>query len=159
MNASLPSVLVSFALPVWSLASPTSYCFSTTALVSLPSTRPRIRNTQRNIFAEFLITDLALAAHSVPSFTIASLSLLSPVLDSHAPSAIVAPAAFLPQLLELLYDSRTQGESHTVIVVGELPSNLKSVPNVKVLKWADVESTGTKSDKVPPSTIGQYDFL
>jgi hypothetical protein len=61
---------------------------------------------------------LALAAHGIPSFTLTSLSLLSEVLESHPPSAIVTHASFLPQLLELIYDS-AEGEHHTVIVVGD----------------------------------------
>ena len=51
-----------------------------------------------------MISDLALASHSIPSFTLTSKALLSPFLDSHPPSAIITDAEFLPHLLELIYD-------------------------------------------------------
>ncbi|EIN07825.1 acetyl-CoA synthetase-like protein [Punctularia strigosozonata HHB-11173 SS5] len=111
---------------------------------------------------EFILADLALASHAIPSFTLSSLALLSPVLDLHSPSAIITHAAFLPQLLELLCDARAQGEAHTVIALGTLPAtlDLQRAPNVTVLSWSDVESAGVKaSDKVAPSTVGPEDVF
>ncbi|KAF5391337.1 hypothetical protein D9757_002044 [Collybiopsis confluens] len=98
---------------------------------------------------EFLITDLALSSHSIPSMTLTATNLLSPVLDTHPPSAIITHADFLPTLLELIYDAG-EGKHHTLIVVGE-PSTriLASVAsNVKVLVWADVEREGFKVEKI-----------
>ncbi|KII89018.1 hypothetical protein PLICRDRAFT_29438 [Plicaturopsis crispa FD-325 SS-3] len=98
---------------------------------------------------EFVISDLALAANHIPSFTISSPALLSPVLDSHPPSAIITHAQFLPQVLELIYDSN-ESAHHTVIVVGEPDAKHvgKMGGAVKVLKWADIESTGKNTEPV-----------
>lgn len=110
--------------------------------------------------AEFLISDLALAAHAIPSLTLSSPSLLSPVLESHPPSAIIVNAKFLPQLLELIYDSRETGH-HTVIVVGETqgkyPAN--AADQVNILNWADVEREGAKSEKIAAQTISMSPLL
>jgi long-chain acyl-CoA synthetase len=103
---------------------------------------------------EFLISDLALASHSIPSFTISSASLLSPVLDSHPPSSIITHASFLHHVIELIYDS-AEGSHHTIIVVGEPdPQVLRQAGSqVKILKWTDVESEGVRSETIitPPS--------
>jgi long-chain acyl-CoA synthetase len=96
---------------------------------------------------EFLITDLALASRGIPSFTLSSLSLLSPVLESHPPSAIVTHAEFVPQLLELIHDS-VEGEHHTVIYVGELKTDIKS-SNVKVISWEQLEREGAEGEPLP----------
>ncbi|KAH9854063.1 acetyl-CoA synthetase-like protein [Lenzites betulinus] len=96
---------------------------------------------------EFLIADLALASHSIPSFTLSSLSLLSPVLDRHPPSAIITQAEFLPHLLELVYDSN-EGSHHTIIVVGDIDSvALPRSTNVKIVHWDDIERGGAAADK------------
>ncbi|KAH9056648.1 acetyl-CoA synthetase-like protein [Lactarius vividus] len=67
---------------------------------------------------EFLITELALASHSIPSLTLASPSLLSPVLEAHPPTAVIVDASFLSHALELIYDLNESGH-HFVVVVGE----------------------------------------
>lgn len=106
---------------------------------------------------EFLISDFALATHSIPSFTISSPALLSPVLEAHPPNAIITLGKFLPHVLELIYDSR-ESEHHTVIVVGDYDTNVaaKAGASIRVLKWADVEAEGTKGEAVisaAPSTL------
>ncbi|TCD65411.1 hypothetical protein EIP91_002710 [Steccherinum ochraceum] len=108
---------------------------------------------------EFLITDLALASHSIPSFTLATLQVLSPVLESHPPSAIVVQADFLPQLLELIHDSN-EGTHHTVIVVGEVDVKkyTRGFGAFKLLKWDDVERQGAK-EAVEPRTPGPLDVF
>lgn len=99
---------------------------------------------------EFIISDLALASHSIPSFTITSATLLSPMLDSHPPSAIITHAEILPQILELIYDSGESGRHHTIIVVGEpTAQTMASVASkVKILHWADVEREGVRVEKI-----------
>lgn len=104
---------------------------------------------------EFLIMDLALASRSIPSFTITSLSLLSTVLESHPPSAIVVQVEFLPQLLELIYDASEQGH-HTVIVVGEQSRDKdysKLGKSVNFVKFDDIEREGSNAQFEPPSEI------
>ena len=94
-----------------------------------------------------MIADLTLATHSVPSFTLSSLSLLSHVLENHPPSIIITQADFLRHLLELIYDSN-ESEHHTIVAVGDITSaNLPRVDNVKILKWDDVEAQGASADK------------
>jgi long-chain acyl-CoA synthetase len=87
-----------------------SRCPSVFVRTHLPSCRGR--------FPEFLITELALASHSIPSFTLSSPSLLSPVLESHPPSAIIVDGSILPHTLELIYELN-EHEHHYVVVVGE----------------------------------------
>ncbi|KAF9246574.1 hypothetical protein BU15DRAFT_85321 [Melanogaster broomeanus] len=70
---------------------------------------------------EFVITDLALAKHSIVSMTLSSRKLLSRVLEAHPPSAIIVGADFLPHVLELIYDAREH--HHKIIVVGQPDSN------------------------------------
>ena len=98
---------------------------------------------------EFLITDLALASHSIPSFTLSSLSVLAPVLDEHPPSAIVVQAEFLPQLLEQIHDWN-EGAHHIIIVVGN--ANLdKKLGSMKFLRWEDIERQGAQVEQVVPA--------
>ncbi|KAJ7752042.1 hypothetical protein B0H16DRAFT_1547206 [Mycena metata] len=99
---------------------------------------------------EFLISDLALASHSIPSFTLSASNLLSPVLESHPPSAIITHASMLTQILELIYDAGEASRNHTIIVVGEpSPQAMASVASkVKVLKWEDVEREGVRVEKI-----------
>ncbi|TDL27569.1 acetyl-CoA synthetase-like protein [Rickenella mellea] len=95
---------------------------------------------------EFIITDLALASHSIPSFTLTSLTLLTAVLESHPPSAIVLHASFVSQVLELIIENHEFAQ-HTLIVVGDdgMPKNLDRYRNkVKILRWEDVEGEGSK---------------
>jgi len=108
---------------------------------------------------EFLITDLALASHSIPSFTLSSLSLLSPVLQNHPPSAIVTHASFLPTLLELIHDSH-ETEHHTVIVVGESEfTKRRDFGPIQLFNWEDIEKQGSSADPVSPSTPGPQDVF
>ncbi|KAI0336359.1 acetyl-CoA synthetase-like protein [Cubamyces sp. BRFM 1775] len=96
---------------------------------------------------EFVIADLALASHSIPSFTLSSLSLLSLVLESHPPSAIITQADFLRQLLEHIYDSH-ESNHHTIVVVGDIDSlKLPRLNNVKIVRWEDIEHHGASVDK------------
>ncbi len=102
------------------------------------------------LILEFLITELALASHSIPSLTLSSASLLSPVLESHPPSAIVVHGSLLPHILELIFDLNEFGH-HFVVVVGEADENVlsKTSQHVKVARWADLEAQGKEA---PPIT-------
>ncbi|KAH9930996.1 uncharacterized protein B0H18DRAFT_992194 [Fomitopsis serialis] len=83
---------------------------------------------------EFLITDLALASYSIPSFVVSSLALLSPVLENHPPSVIVTDTTLLPHFTY-----------PTVVVVGDVDSkHLRSAQHVQLLKWEDVYTRGRK---------------
>lgn len=108
---------------------------------------------------EYLISDLALASYSIPSFVLTDLSLLSPVLETHPPSAIITHADFLPNLLELIYDSH-DNDRHTVLVVGDIDTKKFSrTEKLKVLKWEDVERIGAQGDKPPISTPSKHHYL
>lgn len=78
-----------------------------------------------------------------------SSKLLSYVLESHPPAAIITHADLLPQLLELIYDGDRTG-SHTIIVVGDpAPGAMASVAsNIKVLNFAEVEMAGVRVEKI-----------
>ncbi|KAJ7219090.1 acetyl-CoA synthetase [Mycena pura] len=103
-----------------------------------------------NDCVEFIIADLALASHSIPSFTIAASNLMSPVLESHSPSAIITHASMLPQILEFIYDAGEANRNHTIIVVGEPSSQAMATvaSKVRVLKWSDVEREGVRVEKI-----------
>jgi long-chain acyl-CoA synthetase len=92
---------------------------------------------------EFLITELALASHSIPSLTLSSSSLISPVVESHSPSAIIVQGSLLPHLLELISEVDEFGQ-HFVIVLGETDEGVisKVSKQVKVARWADIEAQG-----------------
>ncbi len=99
---------------------------------------------------------MALSSHSIPSFTLTSSSLLSEVLDEHSPTAIIAHADFLPQLLELLYDANEE-TNHTIIVVGQPDAKLaRQIRQVRVLQWDDIERQGAQSEPVEVPTPGWY---
>jgi long-chain acyl-CoA synthetase len=77
--------------------------------------------------------------------------LLSPVLESYAPSAIITHASFLPQLLESIYETEEKRTTeYIVIVVGEpTPQAMSSVAsNIKILSFANLEREGVKVEKV-----------
>lgn len=102
-----------------------------------------------NFPPEFIISDLALASHSITSFTISSSTLLGPVFESHSPTVIIADAELLPRLLELIYEVGERSGNHTVIVVGEpSPQAMASVAStIKVLKFSEVEREGVRVEK------------
>ncbi|KAI0670544.1 acetyl-CoA synthetase-like protein [Trametes maxima] len=96
---------------------------------------------------EFIIADLALASHSIPSFTLSSLAVLSPVLENHPPSVIITQAEFLHRLLELIYDWNESGH-HTIVVVGDISGlKLPRLDNVRIVDWDTVEREGASADK------------
>ncbi|PPQ89064.1 hypothetical protein CVT25_006436 [Psilocybe cyanescens] len=100
---------------------------------------------------EFIVADLALAAHSITSLTLSSASLLAPVLEKHTPTAIVTHAFLLPQLLELIYESAERKTTeHVIVVVGEpTPQAMASVAsNIKVYNFAELERQGFKVEKI-----------
>ncbi|KAI0262959.1 acetyl-CoA synthetase-like protein [Gloeopeniophorella convolvens] len=105
---------------------------------------------------EFLITELALAAHSIPSFTLTSPALLSPVFDLHPPTAIVIDGAFLPHVLELIYESK-EAAHHVVVVVGEANEKVlaEASRHIKLVRWADVEAEGAAAAPVTAPAPGQ----
>ncbi|KAG6832418.1 hypothetical protein H0H87_001578 [Tephrocybe sp. NHM501043] len=98
---------------------------------------------------EFIISDLALASHSILSQTLSSSKLLSFVLESSPPNAIITHTNLLPQILELLYEG-DRTVNHTIIVVGETtPKDLAAVAsNIKVLEFSEVEREGVRVAKV-----------
>ncbi|PCH38668.1 acetyl-CoA synthetase [Wolfiporia cocos MD-104 SS10] len=108
---------------------------------------------------EFLIADLALASYSIPSFVLTSLSVLSPVLDSHPPSVIIADAKLLPNLLEVIYDSNDSTHP-TIVVVGDVDG--KQVPHtqqVRLLEWIYIERRGAQGEKLPFATPNPQDVF
>ncbi|KAG6866098.1 hypothetical protein C0991_008850 [Blastosporella zonata] len=98
---------------------------------------------------EFIISDLALASHSILSQTLTSSELLSYVLESSPPNAIITHTKLLPQILELLYEG-DRTINHTIIVVGETtPKDLAAVAsNITVLEFSDVEREGVRVAKI-----------
>lgn len=94
---------------------------------------------------------MALASLCIPSFTISSLTLLSAVLESHPPSAIILHVHFLHKVLELIAENREYAH-HTLIVVGEgdLPNVVEKV-QVKIRWLADVERKGSKGSVQLPT--------
>ncbi|KAH9967940.1 acetyl-CoA synthetase-like protein [Russula dissimulans] len=104
---------------------------------------------------EFLITELALASHSIPSLTLSSASLLSPVLESHPPSAIVVEGNFLPHALELIYELN-ELDHHLVIVVGETDEKVfsQASKHIKLARWNDLEAQGKAAPVVTSSAPG-----
>lgn len=122
--------------------------------VCLPlSVRPFI--VRRGPFAEFLITELALASHAIPSLTLASPSLLSPVLESHPPTAVIVDGSFLPHALELIYDMN-ESVHHFVVVVGEADKTVLSHASerVKIVRWTDIEAQGKEAVPITGPTPG-----
>lgn len=117
-----------------------------TALVRFILLQPRVVT---DLPAEFIISDLALASHSITSFTISSSTLLALVLESHLPTAIITHAELLPQILELIYDAGDRTGNHTIIVVGEpSPQAMASVAStIKILKFPEVEREGVRVEK------------
>lgn len=100
---------------------------------------------------------MALASHSIPSFTLASPSLISPVLDSHPPSAIVIDAAFLPHVLELIYDSNELAH-HVVIVLGEPDNRTTEIASkhIKLVRWNDIEAEGKQGQPLTSPAAGVF---
>lgn len=123
-----------------------------TALVRLPHILSQRFLTSS---VEFLISDLALASYSIPSFVLSSLSLLSPVLDSHPPSVIITHATFLSNLLELIYDSNDSAYP-IIVVVGDVDDKvIATTGQISIVKWEEVERRGTQGSRLPFSTPGE----
>ncbi|KAL1735144.1 AMP-binding enzyme-domain-containing protein [Schizophyllum commune] len=97
---------------------------------------------------EFLISDLALSSHSIPSITLSSATLLDPVLEQHPTTPIITHVDFLTSILELIYESGDEAH-HTIVVVGEpSPRVMASVASrITVLQFADVEREGFRVEK------------
>jgi long-chain acyl-CoA synthetase len=108
--------------------------------------------------AEFLITELALASHSIPSVTLSSPSLLSPVLESHFPSAIIVEGSLLPHTLELIYELYEFERHSVVIVVGEMDENVLSNTSgqIEVARWADIEAQGKAAPVIISPVPGNH---
>lgn len=96
------------------------------------------------IYTEFVIADLALAKHSIVSITLSSQKLLSRIVETHPPSAIIVGADFLPHLLESIYDTREHNPK--IIVVGRTDTNVrpKAAREVQILNWDQVEADGAQ---------------
>jgi long-chain acyl-CoA synthetase len=105
---------------------------------------------------EFLITELALASHSIPSLTLSSSSLLSPVFESHLPSTIIVHGSLLLHTLELIYELNEYGH-HFVIVVGEVDEKVisKASQHVKLARWADLEAQGKEAPLITSPAPGE----
>ena len=131
-------------------------CSMTALVCSTSRTMIYLESNASFDLSEFLISDLALASYSVPSFTLSSLSLLSSVVESHQPAVIITDAGFLNHLLELLYDSN-ENENHTIVVVGDVdPARVSGLRNMKVLHWDDLERQGSALDKNAVPSPGQF---
>ena len=86
------------------------------------------------------------------------MSLLSTVLENHPPSAIITEAEFLPQLLELIYDSH-ESSHHTVIVVGEPAKKYDHGLNqIKVVQFAELERQGSQMDPIASVSPGAHEI-
>jgi long-chain acyl-CoA synthetase len=112
-------------------------------------------------FSEFLITELALASHSIPSFTLSSPSLLSEVLELHPPSAIIVDGSILPHVLELIYELK-ESKHHFVIVVGETDDQVlsKASEYIKAGRWSDIETQGKAATPITSPAPGDcHPFL
>jgi long-chain acyl-CoA synthetase len=113
--------------------------------------------------AEFLITELALASHSIPSLTLASPSLVNSVLESHPPTAIVVEGNRLLDLLELIFKRRELAH-HFIVVVGEADQKvLSKVPKqTRLAFWEHIEAQGkagtTISSPAPRKSLSIYLF-
>ncbi|EGO21502.1 hypothetical protein SERLADRAFT_473934 [Serpula lacrymans var. lacrymans S7.9] len=132
-----------------------------TGLIKLTGLVPKESNVLLllNDSIEFVISDFALSAHSIPSFTLSSPKLLSRVLESHPPSVIITHGSFLPHILELVYDAHEH--HHTIVVVGQCDTNLlpKSATQVRIIRWDDVESEGSKGERVSGPAPSQGDVV
>jgi long-chain acyl-CoA synthetase len=98
---------------------------------------------------EFLISDLALATHSIPSFTVTSPTLLASIFQSHKFKTIITSAEFFP-ILKISYESGKCG-IQTIVVVGDLEAEAATRAawsGVNVFNFADVEALGAKMETV-----------
>ncbi|KAI0303466.1 acetyl-CoA synthetase-like protein [Multifurca ochricompacta] len=109
---------------------------------------------------EFLITELALASHSVPSLTLSSPSLLAPVLESHPPTAIIVEGGFLHHVLELIYDLN-EFSHHFVVVVGETNEKVlaQASTRIRLERWTDIEARGNAASPINSPAPGPDDVL
>jgi len=76
--------------------------------------------------------------------TLCSPTLLSRVLETHPPSAIIVDVDFLPRLLEMLPNG---GHQLKIIVVGQYEEKdmSKSSRELELITWAQVEADGAKA--------------
>ncbi|KAG8970346.1 hypothetical protein FRC03_009619 [Tulasnella sp. 419] len=101
---------------------------------------------------EFVVTDLAFASLSVPTLTLTRLNILSSVLDTYPPSAIVVQLSFLDPTLELLSENK-ETQNITVIVVGDhnkWSDDKGKRAGVNVVRWEDLVEAGLKSEEALP---------
>jgi long-chain acyl-CoA synthetase len=99
---------------------------------------------------EFLVTDFALASHSIVSATLTSQDLLGQVLETQTFSAIICTAEIVPRVLEGVYASGGNSKTQTIVVVGDIsPQTSASVAsNIRVLKFSEAEREGVKVEKI-----------
>lgn len=136
-----------------------------TGLVRLAGLVPKESNVLLllNDSIEFLISDLALSTLSIPSFTVANLSLVVPVLSTHPPSAVFVPISHLEHVLEQIVDMK-ESKLISVVVVPEEGvqkdvEKLKSKSGVKIYMWEDVEDAGGLGEKVAPVEVQPGDVF
>lgn len=69
------------------------------------------------------------------------------MLDSHPPSGIIIDAAFLPHVLELIFDSNELAH-HVVVVLGEpdVKTTQMASKHIKLVRWNDVEAEGKRGE-------------
>jgi long-chain acyl-CoA synthetase len=106
-----------------------------------------------HVAPEYLISDLALSTHSIPSFTISSLRLLIPIIESNPTSAIITSTEFLPHLLEVIHEANEHGR-HNVIVVGELDANHAVEGQINWHSFAALEAEGVNAEAPAPRAPG-----
>jgi len=109
----------------------------------------------------WVLTDLALSKINVPSFTIASLEFLAPVLEHYPPSAIVCHADLATQILEIISDSNEHAH-HQLIVIGrnaESDAHLTSQRALKTHRWEELLEAGKQETNVALPTPKPSDVI
>jgi long-chain acyl-CoA synthetase len=90
---------------------------------------------------------LSLAQVGIPSETVASLDLLSDLLDQRTPSAIIVDGSFVEHILELIAEA-PEFRQHEIIVTGNIQSQAQRSAQqvgVKLLHWDDIAARGVGS--------------
>ncbi|KAI6108494.1 AMP-dependent synthetase/ligase [Pisolithus croceorrhizus] len=91
---------------------------------------------------KFLIADLALMKYSIAAMTLCSPKLLSHVLETHPPTAIITNMKFIPLLLEY------EGKHHQ-----------KTAKQVEITPWVQIKTDGTNKMKQCPDDLYMLTFF
>lgn len=102
------------------------------------------------------MTDLALAAHSIKSYTIASLTLLSAVLDQQSLpfETIILQASSIGYVLELLAEGPTRRDLRFIVVTDEPLPDIANQLNLSVTIWEKLVTQGKHGSPVQTNTPG-----